>query len=557
MAYDFNSLDKVKEEQPADLKYYRDYTNIADTIPEVEAGKKDNVSMTLAQWIRQKVYGRDVRESIAQFVEWVSVLTNKAIDKVDDTAERQTTVEEQFKAVLNETSSKDVISAPEIIAARGGKATLGERLDETNAQLAEKVNKDELTYVTPEMFGAVGDGVTDDTIAIQSAFNSAKNVKFSGGKTYVITNSINVLQTLISVDFGNCNIKSKTTEPCFKVNKDNPKTDYLGFTAKNCNVWLSEGGTFILFNECYFTSLKNIRITGVHNNYPAIKYINGFNHSIKECTILGTSDITGTGVLFEANEGYVDPTFNQFTNCNLTDCLIQRCNIGVSLVSNHDTARFDTNVFFNVGFSSCNYAIKSDIIENSWFMNNIVDTCRIENSECGLCINGNTTLKNLYIYNTKTGIEQNDSNAIKFEGTVIFLGNNDVPFGETVNNVDLSCAKLSFNISNEHDSEAIFKHSIYLPPNSTKIYTGASNLIRHSDVIYNVGEETYVDASNIRTMLLKFIGSKITFTNTTDHNFNINGLHKVGGVLSLLASSQTQSRSLTFTAKDENTIVYW
>ena len=140
MAYDFNSLDKVKEEQPADLKYYRDYTNISDTIPEVEAGKKDNVSVTLARWIRQKMYGRDVRESIAQFVEWVSVLTNKAIDKVDDNAERQTTLEEQFQSVLNETTSKDVISAPEIIAARGGKATLGERLDETDTQLQQTVD---------------------------------------------------------------------------------------------------------------------------------------------------------------------------------------------------------------------------------------------------------------------------------------------------------------------------------------------------------------------------------------------------------------------------------
>ena len=64
-----------------------------------------------------------------------------------------------------------------------------------NAHDAEIVN----AYTTPEAFGAKGNGIDDDTVAIESALKSGKAVVFSGEKTYRITNSISITDTDVHV----------------------------------------------------------------------------------------------------------------------------------------------------------------------------------------------------------------------------------------------------------------------------------------------------------------------------------------------------------------------
>lgn len=62
--------------------------------------------------------------------------------------------------------------------------------------------------VTPEMFGAVGDGVTDDTAAIQKTLtyceNNGQTAVFSKGKTYLVSSSISFE---CSIDFNGATIK--------------------------------------------------------------------------------------------------------------------------------------------------------------------------------------------------------------------------------------------------------------------------------------------------------------------------------------------------------------
>lgn len=54
----------------------------------------------------------------------------------------------------------------------------------SKVQLEKTAGGEDAPFVTPEMFGAVGDGVTDDTLALRSAVNSGRSVVGNRAKTY-------------------------------------------------------------------------------------------------------------------------------------------------------------------------------------------------------------------------------------------------------------------------------------------------------------------------------------------------------------------------------------
>lgn len=87
--------------------------------------------------IRTKIYGKDVRESLASGLEEMS-------KDVEETKRRQDSVEAQFQSVIDNTTGKDIVSAPEILAARvsadgTNHANLKERLDLEHGQLSAQL----------------------------------------------------------------------------------------------------------------------------------------------------------------------------------------------------------------------------------------------------------------------------------------------------------------------------------------------------------------------------------------------------------------------------------
>lgn len=101
----------------------------------------DPVIQAKADDIRMKVYGEQVRESLASGLEAMS-------EVVVENTNRQDTVETQFQQVVENTTGKDVISAPEIIAARNNEANLKARLDKEHQQVTAQLAQTETEIAT-------------------------------------------------------------------------------------------------------------------------------------------------------------------------------------------------------------------------------------------------------------------------------------------------------------------------------------------------------------------------------------------------------------------------
>lgn len=142
--HDFQSLRAlIGNEADNNDNYYRDPDHISTIHADISNGKKDGISIELARWIRQKKFGIDVREALARFVEWVSVLTNKHFDYSRTVGEKQVQLEERFERQVGQLTDE-----AEVIDARGNYNLLGKRL-ETMDKNIEKT-KD---YVLLSQFG--------------------------------------------------------------------------------------------------------------------------------------------------------------------------------------------------------------------------------------------------------------------------------------------------------------------------------------------------------------------------------------------------------------------
>lgn len=156
----------------------------------------------LAKKVREAKLGKEVRESIAKSMEETSIVADEANTRSQSTENRQDLLETKYDEQLK--NSDDVTEVKDAhVSSYDGQVydTIGKRMDNTDANLAQ---------IMYDMSDLVGDGVTDDGVAIQSIINLAKinrvkKITFPKA-TYRIDNPIYANVADIDIDFSGSTI---------------------------------------------------------------------------------------------------------------------------------------------------------------------------------------------------------------------------------------------------------------------------------------------------------------------------------------------------------------
>src|SRR5690625_664080 len=123
-----------------------------------------------ANQVRNEVYGKDVREALASGIEEAGDIADQANTKSNDAVEQVDNIQAQVNQLVVEGDSSVEAAQARVDEKGQSHATLKDRIDDgfikVNAQLAE-IPK----FANVKAFGAIGDGVTDDTVAIENAIS--------------------------------------------------------------------------------------------------------------------------------------------------------------------------------------------------------------------------------------------------------------------------------------------------------------------------------------------------------------------------------------------------
>lgn len=231
---------------------------------------------------------------------------------------------------IRQVTTGDVIDGINIVAITNDNTLIGERLsnyyiNSINEMLTE-INNKLVGYVTPQMFGAIGDGTTDDTEALQDAIDYVGNHPYLA--LYVPYGNYYITESLI-VDFNEFSMIGL------------PRTEYHG------RILVPNENFTAIQVKGYGAVFENIEIRckTIFNATSGIPLANGIsfyrdddptpdNNANIDC------DVTSCQ-FFGLNVGII----GSGRNFDITECDFLLCNRGIEITYNSNQEMRDINIF--------------------------------------------------------------------------------------------------------------------------------------------------------------------------------------------------------------------
>lgn len=205
-------------------------------------------------------------------------------------------------------------------------------------------------YVTPEDYGAVGDGVTNDYTALNSAINSGLIVILKD-KTYLTNTSISVPDNASIIGTGkNSVIKTTSNISIFNITGSDITIDRVTFAGNSTGT--NQTGVYAVGNAGFTLYRVNIKVTNC-----TFTLLGGFG--------LYSSYMIGLNSGNEHQGSFY-----------ITNCFFYSCYIGVGLYE-----RGEYNTLTNCVISKCSYGYVNNAGNNSFIGGHIAD-----------CINNGVTI---------------------------------------------------------------------------------------------------------------------------------------------------------------------
>lgn len=247
-------------------------------------------------------------------------------------------------------------------------------------------------WVSPKSYGAVLDGETDDTAAVEEALSHG-SVKFPPNCNVRLENL--EIPSYRIIDFNNANISSETT--AIKIGSLSDETYNKKITIKNGS--FDVGTNAIELIQSIFVNIENCYLPELKNGNKFISMTNCFNVYIEKCSVgdYTPSLVANTnGVYINTVSGAAIVGTNNTTNVRITDTLIQRVETGINL--NVTNGLIDTVLIDNCGFSDVDCGIS---IPTSYTRNVVVNCLRCELSRLVVSNYGRININGLESYSNE------------------------------------------------------------------------------------------------------------------------------------------------------------